>query len=160
MGPVTAFKWLQVTLLDQINNVLFQINAQINALLLRLSHVVFMSESNECIKALLKWAQKSHQLLLIRITQKKLIGHATKNIWFTQLSIITKIHGSKMSPIFRSPTGTQDCHDIHVNLYHNWTVWHRVPFVKPSNWGMFMFLSMKINHKPQWAFIDYDLLLN
>ena len=43
--------------------------------------VVFVAESNRYIKqALLKWAQKSHLLLLIRITQKNLRSHATKNI--------------------------------------------------------------------------------
>ena len=53
--------------------------------------VVFVAKSTGCIKqALLKWAQKSQQLLSIRIIQKKLRGHAIKNIWFTQLSLITK----------------------------------------------------------------------
>ena len=52
--------------------------------------VVFVAESNGCIKqVLLKWAQKSQQLVSIRITQTKLRGHATKNIRFTQLSVIT-----------------------------------------------------------------------
>ena len=41
--------------------------------------IVFVAEINGCIKqALFKWAQKSHQLLSVRITQKKLRGHATK----------------------------------------------------------------------------------
>ena len=54
--------------------------------------LVFVAESGGCIKhALWKWAQKSHQLLSIRITQKKLRGHAPKKIWFTKLSIFTKI---------------------------------------------------------------------
>ena len=46
--------------------------------------VVFVAETNGCIKqTLLKWAQKSHQLLSIRITQKKLTGLTTKKIWMT-----------------------------------------------------------------------------
>ena len=41
--------------------------------------VVSVAESNGCIKqALLKWAQKSHQLSSIIITQKKLSGHEVK----------------------------------------------------------------------------------
>ena len=61
------------------NNVLFQINAE----LLRLCHwsICGWVYSNGCIKqALSKWAQKSHQLLSVRITQRKLRGHATKTI--------------------------------------------------------------------------------
>ena len=55
------------------------------------SIIVFVAESNGCIKqALLKWAHKS-QLLSVRITQKKFRGHATKKIWFTQLPVITLI---------------------------------------------------------------------
>lgn len=43
--------------------------------------VVLVAESSGCInQAVLKWAQNSHQLLSIRITQKKLRGHATKKI--------------------------------------------------------------------------------
>ena len=49
---------------------------------------VFMAEANECIKqALLKWVEKSRQLLSVRITQKKFRVHATKTIWFTQHSV-------------------------------------------------------------------------
>ena len=59
------------------------------------SNPVFLAESNGCIKqVLLKWAQNSHQLLSTRITQKRLRGHDTKNIWFTQHSVITKIDRS------------------------------------------------------------------
>ena len=58
--------------------------------------VVFVSVVCVCIKQayLLKWAQKSDQLLSIRIIQRKLRGHATKNICFTQLPVITKIDHS------------------------------------------------------------------
>ena len=41
--------------------------------------IVSVADFNGYIKqALFKWAQKSNQLLSIRITQKKLRGHATK----------------------------------------------------------------------------------
>ena len=54
--------------------------------------VVFCVKWVCCIKqTLLKWAMKNQQLLSSRITQKVFRGHATKTVWFTQLSIITYI---------------------------------------------------------------------
>ena len=51
------------------------------------SIVVFVAESSGCIKqALLKWVQKNNEMFSVIITQKKLRGHATKNILFKQLS--------------------------------------------------------------------------
>lgn len=42
---------------------------------------VFVAESDGCIKyVLLKWTEKSQQLLSFGITQKKLRGHATKKM--------------------------------------------------------------------------------
>ena len=37
---------------------------------------------------------KKHHLLSVRFSQKKVRGHATKNIWLTQPSIITRIDSS------------------------------------------------------------------
>ena len=55
--------------------------------------VVLVAESNGCIKrALLKWAQRSHLPWSIIITQRKLRGHATEEIWLTQRSVVTKIN--------------------------------------------------------------------
>ena len=60
--------------------------------------VVFVAESNAWIKqALLKWTQKSHPLLSIWITQRKLRGHVSKQIWFKQLIKITKMYGKMYS---------------------------------------------------------------